>query len=223
MTRATIAACATAAVLTLAAACGGYQYEGTVRDVDLSVCDPSGEFTLEGTNPYFPLEVGKRWVLEGGDERVEVTVLDETEVVAGVTTRVVEEREWEKGKEVEVSRNYFVQAADGTICYFGEAVLPEDIGGAWRADEPGHRPGIIMPANPTPGMQFATEVAPGVAEDMGLVVEVGREASVPAGRFTDTVRIMEHNPHEDEWEPNVFAAGIGPIQDEDLKLVRYEE
>lgn len=44
------------------------------------------------------MEVGKKWVLEGGNERVEVTVLDETEIVAGVTTRVIEEREYKNGR-----------------------------------------------------------------------------------------------------------------------------
>lgn len=76
----------TIVILALAlGACGG----GRVRTadptsyIDLATCAPGGEFTLESTNPYFPMDVGKKWVLEGGDERVEITVLEETEVVAG--------------------------------------------------------------------------------------------------------------------------------------------
>ena len=142
-------------------------YEGPIVPVSLEVCSPEEEFTLESTNPYFPMDVGKQWILEGGDERVQVTVLDETEEVAGVTTRVIEEREWEKGELHEVSRNFFAQAADGTVCYFGEDVdVYRDDGtitheGAWRAGSAGYRPGIIMPADPRPGMRFQTEVAPG--------------------------------------------------------------
>ena len=60
-------------------------FDGPIVDVDLDVCSPEGEFTLQSTNPYFPMDVGKQWVLEGGDERVQVTVLDETEVVVGLS------------------------------------------------------------------------------------------------------------------------------------------
>ena len=49
-------------------------------------------------------------------------MLDDTEVVAGIETRVVEEKEWEDGEVIEVSRNFFVQAPDGTVCYYGEDV-----------------------------------------------------------------------------------------------------
>ncbi len=193
-------------------------FEGPIVPLDLDVCSPGGEFKLESTNPYFPMEVGKRWVLEAGDERVQITVLDETEVVAGVTTRVVEEREWEGGKVEEVSRNFVAQASDGTVCYFGEEVDPEE--GVWRADNPGSRPGIIMPADPSPGMRFQMEVGPGAADE-GLVMELGKTTEVPAGTFTDTVVILEINPLEDEEEPKVFAAGVGLLVDEDLELVSH--
>lgn len=202
-------------------------YDGPTVDVNLDVCSPEGEFTLQSTNPYFPMDVGKQWVLEGGDERVQVTVLDETEVVAGVTTRVIEEREWEDGELHEVSRNFFAQTGDGTVCYFGEDVdVYRGDGtvtheGAWRADAPGYRPGIIMPGNPQLGMRFQTEVAPGVAEDAGLIVAMGRTIKVPAGTFTETMRVLEINPLEAEQEPNVYAAGVGLVLDEDMELVSY--
>ena len=55
-----------------------------------------------GRNQYFVLEPGFQLVLEGDGARVQITVLDETKVVGGVTTRVVEEREWKKrGGEAE--------------------------------------------------------------------------------------------------------------------------
>jgi hypothetical protein len=205
---------------TLALGCASVErYEGPVDTLDLALCSPDREFSLESTNPYFPMDVGRRWVLEGGDERVQITVLDETEVVAGVTTRVVEEREWEDGEEKEVSRNYFAQASDGTVCYFGEEVEPEM--GEWRADQPGSRPGIIMPADPRPGMKFQMEVDPESAADEGLIIALGRTTKVPAGTFTDTVVLQEIDPLDDEREIKVFAAGVGFLVDEDMKLVSY--
>ena len=58
----------------------------------IAVCDPSrGPFTPNINNPYFPLVVGTRLVFVGDDEgtavRLEITILDQTVVVAGVTTQ----------------------------------------------------------------------------------------------------------------------------------------
>lgn len=91
--------------------------------------------------------------------------------------------------------------------------------GEWRADAPGSRPGIIMPAEPAVGMKFQMEVSPGRAADEGLVVAVGETRTVPAGTFTETIRIREIDPGDDEEEDKVFAAGVGILVDEDLELV----
>jgi len=98
--------------------------------LDILVCDPAagGPFSADTIdNEFFPLVVGDQYVLEGVVDgeliHLEITVLDETEVVAGVTTRVVEEAEWADGEIAEISRNFFAQAVpDGTVCYFGEDV-----------------------------------------------------------------------------------------------------
>ncbi len=46
-----------------------------------------------GKNPFFSLEPGQFSQFEGGNVKLTITVLDETKVVDGVETRVVEERE----------------------------------------------------------------------------------------------------------------------------------
>src|SRR5215510_749178 len=61
------------------------------------------ELTTSGRNPYFILEPGYRLILEGGRERLVVTVLDEMKRVDGVDTRIVEERETDNGQLIEVS------------------------------------------------------------------------------------------------------------------------
>lgn len=67
-------------------------------ELSIAVCDPAnGPFSLNITNEYFPLPVGKQLVLENPTLKVQLTVLNQTEIVAGVTTRVFEEREWEGG------------------------------------------------------------------------------------------------------------------------------
>jgi hypothetical protein len=201
------------------------------ENLDISVCDPAhGPFTLEIDNPYFPLVTGSQLVLEGEDGgalvRLEVTVLDQTETVAGVETRVVEERETEDGALVEVSRNFFTQASDGTVCYYGEDVDIYEGGaivgheGQWRAGVNGALPGIFMPAIPAVDQAFRQEVAPGVAEDRVVVTAAGESVTVPAGTFTPTVRFRETTPLEPGAVSNkVFASGVGPIVDDVVQLI----
>jgi hypothetical protein len=199
--------------------------------LSLDLCDPAqGGFSLVSTNAFFPIQVGQQWRFEGEEDgaliELLITVLDETETVAGVNTRVIEEREWEDGELIEVSRNFFAQAADSTVCYFGEAVDIFEDGeivsheGAWRADEPGNGPGIFMPANPRPGMRFQMEVAPGIAEDEGKIVGVG-PVTVLAGRFTDTIRVQESNPLDGSKGDKVYARNVGLVVDGPVELVSF--
>ncbi|HET9512392.1 MAG TPA: hypothetical protein VFO95_00585 [Gemmatimonadales bacterium] len=202
------------------------------QQLDLAICAPTaGGFTAGSTNPWFPLQVGNVWRYEGEEDgepaELTITVLNQTETVAGVVTRVVEEREELDGELVEVSRNYFAQASDGTVCYFGEAVdIYHDDGsvtheGAWRADQPGNAPGIAMPASPTPGVKFQMEAAPGIAEDEGTVVGTGK-VTVPAGTFTRTIRVREANPLDGDKGYKWYAHGTGLLIDGPVKLVQYQ-
>jgi len=197
------------------------------KKLSATLCSPSGGgFTLASTNPYWPLTVGRQLILTGEEEgathTLQITVLDQTRPISGVTTRVVEEREFADGELIEVSFNYFVQAPGGAICYFGEDVdIYEDGGvsheGTWCADHPGFAAGIFIPAEPTPGTRFEIEVAPGVAEDEGKIVGVG-SVEVPFGLFTNTIRIREFNPLDRGKDYKVHAAGTGIIVDGTLQL-----
>ena len=203
-------------------------------NLSIAVCDPSaGPFSLIIDNPFFPLVVGDELVLEGEDDEgtfleIIITVLDETEVVAGITTRVVEEAEFEDGEIVEISRNFFAQAPDGTVCYFGEDVDDFEDGiivghdGEWRAGENGNLPGIIMPANPQVGQIFQQEAAPGVAEDQAEIVAFGETIMVPAGEFSDTLTSLDCNPNEKgATDEKVYIRNIGLAIDEDAELVSF--
>ncbi len=155
-------------------------------------------------------------------------MLDETLVVAGVTTRVVEEREWIDDELVEVSRNFVAQAADGSVCYFGEDVDDyrdgEVVGhaGAWRAGVGDASPGILMPGAPEAGTAHRQEVAPGIAEDTTVIREVGISFSVPAGTFDDTLFVEDVDPLLGGGvDPKRYARGVGLIADEGLSLTRF--
>jgi hypothetical protein len=201
--------------------------------IDIIVCDPAaGLFTdpLNIDNEWFPLVVGTQWVLEGMEDgelvHVEITVLNETEDVAGITTRVMEEAEWIDGELAEISRNFFAQTDDGTVCYFGEDVDIYENGvvvsneGEWRAGVGGNLPGIFMPGNPQLVDIYANEVAPGVAEDQAEVIDFGEEVDVPAGIFDDTITIEECNPLEDaEKDTKVFERNLGIVIDGPTELI----
>ena len=189
--------------------------------------DPA-DWASSGTNPYFVLEPGHVLVLEGGGEKLTITVLDETKVVDGVTTRVVEEREEKEGKLAEVSRNFFaISKRTNDVCYFGEevdiykdgAVVSHD--GAWLSGENGARFGLIMPGTPLLGARYHQEIAPGVAMDRAEVVGVAETFETPAGKFEGCLKTEESTPLEGGRESKYYARGIGLLRDGKMRLTRH--
>ena len=182
-----------------------------------------------GKSAYFVLEPGFQATFEGGGGKLVITVLDQTEKVAGTDTRVVEEREW-KGKElVEVSRNYFaMDPKTGDVYYFGEEVdeykhgKVVGHGGSWRHGSNGATFGLMMPGKPAAGMKFYQEQAKGVAMDRVEIVSVSETLKTPAGTFDRVVKTRETTPLEPLARENKFhAPGIGLVQDGDMKLVSH--
>jgi hypothetical protein len=216
-------------------------------NVDPALCAPKqNSFTLDINNSFFPLPLEQQWVLAGNDHGqpvgLQVTVLNETESFfkgsRTVTTRVVEELEWEDANRnqvfdpgeslIEVARNYFAQTQDGTVCYFGEDVDIYDNGvvvsheGAWRADARGNFVGVFMPAAPQVGMTFQQEGAPGVAEDQATITGTGT-AKLPDGTRRDTIELSEFNPLDGGTSIKVYARGVGIIRDDIFRLVRTSQ
>lgn len=187
-----------------------------------------GELVSSGRNPYFSLEPGDRSVLEAGDERLVVTVLEETREIDGVQTRVVEERETRGGALIEVSRNFYAfSRRTGCVFYFGEEVDIYRGGrvvaheGAWLAGEGGARFGLMMPGVPLLGARYYQEFAPRVAMDRAEIVSLGETVRTPAGEFRNALKIAETNPLEPgAREYKYYAPGVGLIQDGSLKLVK---
>jgi hypothetical protein len=197
------------------------------------------ELAPTGRNQFFILEPGFQLVLEGGSERVQITVLDdiknisgvldETGKVTSVTTRVVEEREWSNDQLIEVSRNFFaICPTTKDVFYFGEEVDDYEDGqvtshgGAWLAGEQGAKAGLIMPGSPEVGMKYYQEIAPDVALDRAEIVSVDETLDTPAGAFSNCLKTQEGtalNPDEKEFK--TYAPGIGLSQEESLLLVEY--
>ena len=155
-------------------------------------------------------------------------MLDETKKIAGVETRVMEERETEDGELIEISRNFFaICKQTKSVFYFGEEVDIYKQGkvvaheGAWIHGKNNARAGMMMPGEPLLGARYYQEVAPKVAMDRGEIVDVNATLKTPAGEFKGCLKVQEENPLDKEKEFKIHAPGIGLIQDEDLLLVKH--
>ncbi len=187
-------------------------------------------FSTVGRNRFFSLEPGHQLVLQSSEEKVVITVLDETKKIGGVRTRVIEEREEKDGELAEVSRNFFaICKKHGDVFYFGEEVDDYKDGkivahsGAWRADEADSKAGIIMPGTILLGARHYQEIAPN-AMDRAEIISDDVTMTTPAGTFRNCIRVEETSGLDpDEKCYKTYAPGVGLIQDEDLLLISYSK
>jgi hypothetical protein len=187
-------------------------------------------FSTTGRNRFFILEPGYQLVLESGEEKVVITVLNETKTIGNIETRVVEEREEENGQLKEVSRNFFAICKEhGDVFYFGEEVDDYKDGrivshsGSWRVDEKDSNAGIIMPGTVLLGARHYQEIAPN-AMDRAEIISDNVTMKTPAGTFKHCIKVEETsglNPNDKCYK--TYAPGIGLIQDEDLMLTKYSK
>ena len=190
-------------------------------------------FSDLGRNRYFVLEPGHQLNLAGeiraGLFEVRQTVTNQTRVINGVNTRLVEELERVNGEVVELSLNYYALCQEtGDLFYFGEQVELLDGGvvvsseGSWEAGVDGALPGIAMPATFMLGARYQMEIAPGIAMDRVENLDAGFSFPTPAGTFDNCVRTLESTPLEPgERTVKVYAEGIGAVADDVLRLVSW--
>ena len=182
-----------------------------------------------GKNEYFVLEPGFQLQLKSDDALLHITVLTETRVVDGVTTRVVEEREWKDGELHEVARNFFAICGETKdVFYFGEDVQfyekgkPTKKDGSWLAGVNGNRAGLMMPGTPRLKMRYYQEIAPGVAMDRAEIVSLTETCKTPAGVFKRCLKVKETSAIEKGLsEYKYYAPGIGLVRDDEMRLVKH--
>ncbi|MBZ5727292.1 MAG: hypothetical protein LAP87_20125 [Acidobacteriia bacterium] len=186
---------------------------------------------VKGSNAYFILTPGYQWTYQHENETAILTVLAETKLVDGVETRVVEARETKEGQLEEVTRDYFaIDSASNDVYYFGEDVDVYQDGkvasheGAWLSGIKGAKFGLMMPGKPKPGQKFYEEQAPGVGMDRAEIVSDSETITTPAGTFENCIHVLETSPlDKDSSEHKWYAAGVGPVKDDELVLVRYKK
>jgi len=194
-------------------------------------------FAPFSNHSFFPFSPARRVVVEGIESGTNIVLtiaaLDEIRTIAvtivgeerHVPTRVIEERKTENGQLVEVSRKFLAQCAEtGDVHLFGQEVDRYESGvivgheGSWLAGVDGAEAGIIMPGNFAVGAQYFQGTAPGVANDLASNSAAGLIVTVPAGTFTNCVRILVTSSLGTNGAPRemTYASGIGLISDRDV-------
>lgn len=200
--------------------------EEEMDEISDSVVNPA-DFTDPVDNPYFPLEAGTTFILEGEsdgeDIRIEMYVTDQIKEIMGVTTMVIREREWEDGELVEDTFDWYANDNDGNVWYFGEDSKEYDDGklestaGSWEAGVDGAEPGILMKADPEIGDIYQQEYYEGEAEDMAEVLSLDASVTVEYGSFENCLQTKEWTPLEpDVEEHKYYASGVGLLLEEDV-------
>lgn len=224
------------AIITALAVAALFLPGGPMQDVRAQQTIDPADFSAAITNPLFPISLTGPKIFEGEETdpdtdevvetRLESRVLPQTEVVAGVTVTVLEEKAFEDGVLVEVALDFFAQHRDGSVYYFGERVdnyedgAFKDHAGQWLAGENGNEPGILMPAEPVAGQTYQQELAPGVAEDAMTVLALDESVSVPAGSYRQCVKTrdfttLEPGIEEFKW----YCPGVGLVREEGVGAV----
>jgi len=187
--------------------------------VDLTMPTFSDPTTI--TNPLFPVSLQESVLMlghvEGKPFRTEVTLLPETRIIEWegqrVETLVSQYNAFLDGRIEEVAYDYYAQADDGTVWYFGEDVFDFRDGavvvteGTWLAGRDGPA-AMIMPADPQVGDVYRTENAPGFVFEEVTVRSTDERLDGPVGPIQGGM--LADELHSDgKTEQKVFAPGYG--------------
>jgi hypothetical protein len=178
------------------------------------------------TNPRFPvggltqvLQLGR----EGGEPlRVEVTRLPRGRTIdwggRRVETVASQFVAYLDSRIREVAIDYFAQADDGSVWYFGEDVdnyedgVVADHDGSWLAGRDGP-PGMIMPADPRVGAVYRSENIPGLVFEQDTVRSDTAKVDGPRGPVQGAALVQELLM-DGTVEEKVFAPGYGEFRAE---------
>jgi hypothetical protein len=178
-------------------------------------------------NPYFPLTQGRVYFYEsrtedGKLEEIAFNVTRETRKILGVVCTEIRDTVTIDGEIHEDTRDWYAQTKDGSVWYFGEAVLNYEndkvanLDGSWEAGFDGAQPGLIMkaPSDFNVGDIYREEYDVNNAEDFAMIVSVATEVTVPAGTFTCLETENRNAIDPDAVERKYWAPGFGSVLEE---------
>jgi hypothetical protein len=173
------------------------------------------------TNPLHPTSQVRQTIygghVGGKPFRTEVTLLPGTKPIVWqgktVDTAVSQYVSYLDGRIHEVAVDWYAQADDGSVWYFGEDVLNYEDGkvtdteGTWVASD-ATPAAMIMPAKPQVGNVYRPENAPGIAFEEVRVDKVDQQIDGPSGKISGAIEVNELHM-DGTREGKVFAPGYG--------------
>ena len=148
-----------------------------------------------------------------------------------VACHILVEEAYEDGELVERSFNYFAQADDDTVYYFGEVVnnyvngVIDNHHGSWLvggatppsdppAAEVGNagNPAVFMPANPELGDVFKPEDLFPIVDETAEVVGVDLDVLVLGTKYDGAIKIEESTLLAPGTEFKWYAPGVGVVK-----------
>ena len=213
-----------AAALALCAGCGGDGGSALPQGSEQVELDPA-DFTTDDRQPLLADDAGHALDVprarRGGRRRWtsgSPSATRRRRIANGVTARVVRDTVTADGEVIEDTFDWYAQDGDGNVWYLGEQTAEfEDgkvssRGGSFEAGVDGAQAGVIMPADPEPGLAYRQEYYKGEAEDNGEVLSLHEQAQVPAGHYRDALLTKDTIAIEpDVLEYKLYAPGVGPV------------
>jgi len=213
--------------------------EAKTVDIGLEEVTFSNPIVID--NPYWPLPEGATFTYfaetQDGCEYDVLTVTPDTRIVSvggtDYTVRIVRDQAWIHEPEDDMecdptmalleedTRDYYAQDDDGNIWYFGEDTWARDDEteecsqeGSWEAGVGEAEPGIVMLAEPMPGLRYRQEFWEDEAEDWGAVLRLNATVSIDQGDYEDCLVTREWTALEPGSVENKFycpeAGNPGP-------------
>ncbi|MDQ3138939.1 MAG: hypothetical protein M3Q93_15295, partial [Gemmatimonadota bacterium] len=189
--------------------------------VDLA--EPAFSNPTRVTNPLFPVarqfRVLQLGTVDGLPFRAEVTLLEDTKTIdvdvggAPVENLVSQYAAFLDGEIHEVALDFYAQADDGAVWYFGEDVynyedgLIADTDGTWLAGRDGTA-AMIMPGNPQLGDVYRPENICGLVFEEVVVKSIGVTVDGPRGPVAGAI-VAEELHMDATREDKTFAPGYG--------------
>ena len=138
--------------------------------------------------------------VDGKPFRTEVSLLPGVKPTVwqgkSVDTAIIQYVAYLDGRIHEVAIDWYAQADDGSVWYFGEDVFNYEDGkvadtkGTWAAGDTTPA-AMIMPANPQVGDVYRPENAPGIVFEEVRVAKVDQDVAGPSGKISGAIEVNE--------------------------------
>ena len=189
----------------------------------VDIAEPTFSHPTDITNPLFPISnlqsVIFSGTVEGKPFHTETTLLPETRVIEWakgkrVETRISQYFAYLDGRIEEVALDYYAQADDGSVWYFGEDLqdfndegFVDSTEGVWLAGVDGP-PAMIMPGDPEVGDVHRAENTPPVAFEEITISNVDKTVDGPTGPVKHALIATELHL-DGTTSDKTFAPGYG--------------